>query len=915
MARLLILKAKAILIRIPRSDRFIKAMSKNINDFLKDYKAPKGGAFTHTSLAGGSYNVPDSALTAFYKCYTIAFLSDGLIPLHLTEKHAKQGPVIIDLDFRQTSPKRIYDIDLIYDFILAYSEYLSEYVQCPLATTGLEFYVLQKGTDPRPYKDGIYKDGVHIIAPSIVTNPFIQEAVRNDFISNEAACFKDCGFSNPLDDIVDERVISKNNWFMYGSNKPEDGEIRYLVTHRVVVKISDDTLTAEPYEVDDPYDVNFIKLFSIRNKSKCTPYTTKGDRVATSQQRIKKAEEDFRMTSVSHTTINTTPLSSVTNLKTMDDEQMAWALVDILKDERADNYDSWIQLGMCLHNISDNLLDKWIEFSKRSLKYVEGECAKHWNKYFITKPKGGLTMGTLRMWAREDNPDEYLKIIQNNIMHLVFKSKDGSHNDVAKVVAQMYGNIYKCVKFNHPSVWYEFKNHKWCPVDNAYTLRMLMSNEICKLYLTASHAYHSKAHSCHVDENSNDKDAKLQIASYFKTAEAYSKIAFQLKTTSFKDSILKECAEMCYDEELLTMLDTNQSIIAFNNGVFDLSTMRFRDGIPDDYASMTTNYDFQSAIDDHVRAEILEFIKAISLNEECAEYLLKVLAYMLHGNKYLEYFWFFCGKGRNGKGTLCTLLEKTLGEYYYEPDITVVTCTKKNSSGANPELAKAKGKRVLCASEPDDTDKNSKFRVNKLKQLRGNDMIQARSLFKDFMEYRPQFGMIFQMNDKPDLSKADDAIARTLKILNFPWQFVDNPQEDYQRMANPTLKTKFQNDLKYRQQFMLILLEYYDKHVNGCKFFAEPEAVAQATRDYMEDNNPVAVWLKDHYEFTGKREDYISCERFMTDFNMDTKNNWSRRKFGDAMVALGHKSINIQNKRCYVGFKRIRLDDDLDDVE
>jgi phage/plasmid-associated DNA primase len=66
----------------------------------------------------------------------------------------------------------------------------------------------------------------------------------------------------------------------------------------------------------------------------------------------------------------------------------------------------------------------------------------------------------------------------------------------------------------------------------------------------------------------------------------------------------------------------------------------------------------------------------------------------------------------------------------------------------------------MVASEPDDEDKDSKFRVNRLKQLRGNDLVQARGLYKEFIEYKPQFGMIFQMNDKPELSKQDEAIAK-----------------------------------------------------------------------------------------------------------------------------------------------------------
>ena len=40
--------------------------------------------------------------------------------------------------------------------------------------------------------------------------------------------FKNLGFTNPIDDIVDKSVIQRNNWFMYGSSKP--GKESYKLT-------------------------------------------------------------------------------------------------------------------------------------------------------------------------------------------------------------------------------------------------------------------------------------------------------------------------------------------------------------------------------------------------------------------------------------------------------------------------------------------------------------------------------------------------------------------------------------------------------------------------------------------------------------------------------------------------------------
>ena len=104
----------------------------------------------------------------------------------------------------------------------------------------------------------------------------------------------------------------------------------------------------------------------------------------------------------------------------------------------------------------------------------------------------------------------------------------------------------------------------------------------------------------------------------------------------------------------------------------------------------------------------------------------------------------------------------TFGEYYYEPNAAIFTASDRNPSAACPEIANMK--RCIVASEPPDTEGQT-FKVSKLKNWRGNDKITARNMYADPLTFRPQFGIILMMNDKPSLDKVDRAIARTLSIV------------------------------------------------------------------------------------------------------------------------------------------------------
>ena len=85
---------------------------------------------------------------------------------------------------------------------------------------------------------------------------------------------------------------------------------------------------------------------------------------------------------------------------TKDDIQ---TLVNLLKTERADDFETWNLVGLCIHNINPCYGDIFIEFSRRSSSYNEESCYKFWRSY--SSKRGGLSIGTLIMWSKEDNPE------------------------------------------------------------------------------------------------------------------------------------------------------------------------------------------------------------------------------------------------------------------------------------------------------------------------------------------------------------------------------------------------------------------------------------------------------------------------------------------------------------------------------
>jgi hypothetical protein len=65
---------------------------------------------------------------------------------------------------------------------------------------------------------------------------------------------------------------------------------------------------------------------------------------------------------------------------TPEDADLARECLKHLKPERAEEYDTWLRVGMILKN-SGCSVEEWIEWSRNSSKFVEGECEKKWEGF------------------------------------------------------------------------------------------------------------------------------------------------------------------------------------------------------------------------------------------------------------------------------------------------------------------------------------------------------------------------------------------------------------------------------------------------------------------------------------------------------------------------------------------------------
>jgi phage/plasmid-associated DNA primase len=468
--------------------------------------------------------------------------------------------------------------------------------------------------------------------------------------------------------------------------------------------------------------------------------------------------------------------------------------------------------------------------------------------------------------------------IENN--KLLFESIDDDEEAIVKLITNECGNLFKSTRSSNKYIWFYFKNHRW---QKDYEPKNIF-NYIDKKYKN----YITSLIDIYKFRNFENKEKKWKISKLEKLSK------YCLKEV-FKTNILPRLRRHYEDLNICEKFNTNKYLIGFNNGIFDLNSMIFRDGIPDDLITLTVGYDYTS-IKTEKYNNIIKFFEDIQPDHNDREYLLKFLSSCLNGENRDRLFHIFSGKTTNGKSALGYLLSLTLGTDGYVGEISesFISENRSSSEQCSPALLSLKDKRSLIINEPSARKKiNTAF----IKSLTGGrDMISGRNLFKDDLtKYIPGFKIILLCNDKPIMDNNDDAIWERSRCLNFPITFVDNPTKENEKKINRNLYKEMEY---WKQDFMILLLEYYKKYIEeGLK---PTENILRFTKKHNLESDV-------YKRFVNETVIYDISKRITYKKLRDTFENWYRIEINSNYVPTRNK-IRKEFEKIFTIQNSLRID-------
>ena len=825
---------------------------KRLQSFLDSHRGD--GVISHTSMDKGKFFIPEDEMTEFYNLYVKAVLDDNR--LYLTEKPREIGPLRIDLDFiyEQKTDKHLHTQEQVATFAREYMNSMKEFLVLPAVT---DVYVMEKRRPTFDSKKQRYKSGIHIVVPDVCTHKYIEQNVRRSLLKRMEEFFPGLPLKDPWDKVYDEQVLNRSQqWTLYGSRKNDEDSLPYKIAY--VLKYDGETV-----QVDNSIpeiSVDLMKHLSLREEKPETVMTEAGRALYGNTKTA--GRDDVRISGGKPRVGRPAQRSEKPNSRAsspngrifiqLDPEKREYLKAHVmnLDPKRADDYNSWVQVAICLHNIHPDLLDVFLDFSSQDeKKYNEADCIQKWNSLTFRNDGDRLGEGTLRFWSREDDREGYDEIEKNNVDRLVNSARSCTEHDVAAVIYARFRDNYKCSDFKN-NIWYRWTGHIWRETDSGVDLLMKLSKQVADIFFKKTATIMQEMSQRELTECNGDKDGKKDcgVCEYCKMDQEktdYLHVFTQLKKTAFKSNVMKECRELFFDEEFTKKVDANKDLIAFNNGVLDMTTADFvfRDGKPEDYISFSTGIDYDQNrpyYEYPAWPEVEMFMKKVLPDKEVRDYFLKHLATNLLGGNTAQKFHILTGSGSNGKSMIMNLLSKALGDYACTVPISLFTQKRKSSGSAAPEVARLKGRRFVTMQEPDES---IALNTGLMKEITSCEKVFARDLFKSGSEFEIQAKFHLACNDKPKINTTDGGTWRRLVVINFTSKFVPTPVAPNEFPLDESIQFSV-NSPEWATPFLSYMVHLL-KEGKGLRKLPAPQKVLEYTSEYRNENDGIAKFVSD----------------------------------------------------------------------
>ena len=341
-------------------------------------------------------------------------------------------------------------------------------------------------------------------------------------------------------------------------------------------------------------------------------------------------------------------------------------------------------------------------------------------------------------------------------------------------------------------------------------------------------------------------EAQRRSFEKYERAETYRKYAIKRRDTKYISAALKEARPMIQIEQ--RVLDADEFLLNLPSGTCDLRTGAVREHNAQDYITKQTAVDPSGDGMDVWEDALQTFFQG---DTDLIRYVQEIVGLAAIGKVYIEALVIAYGEGRNGKSTFWNTIARVLGTY--SGNMSADTLTVGCKRNVKPELAEAKGKRMIIAAE---LEEGMRLNTSNVKQLCSTDEIYAEKKYKAPFSYVPTHTLVLYTNHLPRVGAIDQGTWRRLIVI--PFNAKIEGKADIKNYSDFLFKTAGGAVLSW-------IIEGSKRVIASDYKIVQPKVVQDAIQKYKENNDWLAHFLDDCCEvgddFEAKSGEFYNAYR------------------------------------------------------
>jgi phage/plasmid-associated DNA primase len=521
---------------------------------------------------------------------------------------------------------------------------------------------------------------------------------------------------------------------------------------------------------------------------------------------------------------------TLTSIKEKDEQyedEFIELLFNVIRNERDCNgvkiisADNWFQIcGILKYNgYSKKTWLKWTGLISQT-----DTSSKKWDAVNKNTP---MNIRGLQNIAKEVNPEGYKKWIEK---YYITKADDFLQVKIIseKLKPSLFPILKRCKK-----EWYALQeNNLWKNIEEpTYCILKVLHEK-----LDVMRNYFNDI----INKSENNEEKHIYVARLKDWMKLYNKI----NSVGYISLIVKNLKTILEDENFYEKLDVNVGQLVFQNGMVNLKTGEFREGIlPTDYITKTIPYNYKKGEKKQMEWVRRELLKINNNKEEHLNYYLSSLAYSLTGEAEREqiFYYLFGLTAQNGKSVIFETLESLMPNYVKKGVSTILDV----GSDLKKEVATWKGLRLLWLNEMTTKKKDPEL----IKALADGTSYKFNKMYSIEAETMKIGFKLFCVSNHSLHIDVDNGVQRRFKMMELKSKFKDCYKiDDYEKLEFKADKD-FSKKLKeeYRDGLFQILIDYAVLYYNeGLKLY--PEEWTYEKDICMDENDRFKSWFFSNFE-------------------------------------------------------------------